>query len=262
MKHIKKIACLQIIGVVFNCMAITTTANVGIMSGDGEAAHRIEVKDVSERIADIYISDEYTDTQKQLAVEKLEKKLSETSTEHKVSRSKADYSYTLDVPYEGQWEDFYCGPATTRQTLLFFGVSDIPDQHEIAEDLNVAESTGVPDADDMIEYINSYIPDEPPYAEEHPVDEDDMILSFEIACKDYGPPILRIKATSNSNWPYPTDGHYLNVSGAYKSGSYYSFELTDPYIEWVKENPSGKYCASASDVYDVVMTHWFGGYWW
>ena len=116
----------------------------------------------------------------------------------------------------------------------------------------------------MINYINSYIPNEAPYAEEHPTDVEDMILSFKIACRDYGPPIIRMMSSSYSDWPYSTDyiGHYLNVSGAYRTNGSYTFELTDPYIGYVSSSTTGKYTKSAQAVYDVIMEHWFHGYWW
>lgn len=259
----KKKLCLLLTAVVlFSSFTISATANTYASSGDAEPSYITETKELSERIADIYNCDEYTLTQKQLAVEKLETKLHESNSISLASANSSDYSYTLNVPYQDQIKKWYCGPATTRQTLLFFNVPNVPDQDMIAEALLVSQAYGVPDAGLMIEYINDYIPDEPPYAEEHPVDMDDMILSFKVACRDYGPPILRIKAYATSNWPYMTNGHFLNVSGAYKSGSYYSFQLTDPYIGWVTSSTTGKYTSSAEDVYDVVMTHWFGGYWW
>lgn len=259
----KKKLCLLLTAVMlFSCFSISTAAIIDSPSGDAEIPYITETKELSERIADIYVCDEYTPIQKQLAAEKLEAKLRETNSISIASANSSDYSYTLDVPYQYQSEDYFCGPATTRQTLLFFNVSNVPSQYDIADDINVTEALGVPDAGYMIDYINAYIPDESPYAEEHPVDMDDMILSFKVACKSYGPPILRIKATSTSNWPYTTNGHYLNVSGAYKSGSYYSFQLTDPFIGWVTSSTTGKYTSSAEDVYSVVTTHWFSGYWW
>lgn len=259
----KKNLCLLLTTVMlFSCLSISVAAKSILQSGDAEIPYITETKELSERLADISICDEYTTTQKQLAIEKLETKLRESNAISIASAGSSDYSYTLDVPYQYQSENYFCGPATTRQTLLFFNVSDVPDQYQIAKDLKVTKDLGVPDAGFMIDYINAYIPDEPPYAEEHPMDMDDMILSFKVACKSYGPPILRIKANSTSNWPYPTGGHYLNVSGAYKSGSYYSFQLTDPYLGWVTSTTTGTHIASAEDVYSVVMLHWFGGYWW
>lgn len=258
----KNLCFLLTVIMLFSCFSISAAANTYLPSGDAEIPYIPETKDLSERIADIYVSNKYTHTQKQLAVKKLENKLRESNSISINSANSSNYSYTLDVPYQEQAEDYFCGPATTRQTLLFFDVSNVPDQYDIADDLYVTEDLGVPDAGYMIDYINSYIPDESPYAEEHPVDMDDMVLSFKVACRSYGPPILRIKATSTSNWPYTTNAHYLNVSGAYKSGSYYSFQLTDPFIGWVTSTSTGKYTSSAEDVYDVVTTHWFGGYWW
>ena len=114
----------------------------------------------------------------------------------------------------------------------------------------------------MIDYINSYIPNAAPYSEEHPVDIDDMIISFKVACRDYGPPVLRICTEYVSAWPYSSEGHYLNVSGAYKDGTDYSFELTDPFIGWVYQYTTGKYIKSAQIVYSAIMDHWFHGYWW
>lgn len=261
MKHIKKIALIQIAILIINCMSMTAFAAT-LTSGDVEVPYIVEGKNVSERIADIYVSDEYTYLQKQRALEKLKAKLHETNSAQLASVNSSNYSYTLNVPYQCQAEDYFCGPATTRQTLLFYKVSNVPSQYDIADDLNVTASLGVPDAGYMIDYINSYIPDEAPYSEEHPENIDDMILSFKVACKSYGPPILRIKANTSSDWPYTTGGHFLNVSGAYKNGSEYTFELTDPYIEWATINNSGKYEATAEEVYDVVTLHWFGGYWW
>lgn len=213
----KKKLCLLLTAVMlFSCFSISTAAIIDSPSGDAEIPYITETKELSERIADIYVCDEYTPIQKQLAAEKLEAKLRETNSISIASANSSDYSYTLDVPYQYQSEDYFCGPATTRQTLLFFNVSNVPSQYDIADDINVTEALGVPDASYMIDYINAYIP----------------------------------------------NGHYLNVSGAYKSGSYYSFQLTDPFIGWVTNSTTGKYTSSAEDVYSVVTTHWFSGYWW
>ncbi len=242
-------------------------ATDGIMQGDGEIPHEVEVKSVYERLAEIEESDEYTEKQKELLKEKLLAKI------NAANERAADYKYTLDVPFCEQETYYYCAPATTRQTLLFYEVSNVPSQSQIASDLGVTAEIGLPDASYMIKYINSYIPDKPEYAEEHPEDEEDMILSFRTACKYYGPPIIRINTAKiyteeidieeDENWAYSSKGHFLNVSGIKKSGNECTITLTDPYITWeTTEYPDGTYSKSSGVVYKVIMDHWFGGYWW
>lgn len=68
MKHIKKIALIQIAILITNCMSMTAFAAT-LTSGDVEVHYIVEGKNVSERITDIYVSDEYTYLQEQRALE-------------------------------------------------------------------------------------------------------------------------------------------------------------------------------------------------
>ena len=75
-----------------------------------------------------------TERQKQLLVEKLNTKSKEVyeSLNDASDGLRTNYSYTLYVPYQGQWQDYYCGPATVRQSILSYVVTNVPDQDQIA----------------------------------------------------------------------------------------------------------------------------------
>lgn len=71
------------------------------------------------------------------------------------------------------------------------------------------------------------------------------------------PPILQINTDGNSSvLGYPTDGHYLNVSGIKTEDGVTYFQLTDP--NRGRKNLTPKYDITVDKAYEFTMNHWAG----
>lgn len=160
-----------------------------------------------------------------------------------------DPSGTLSVPYFKQEKSYYCGPATTKQTVHFINGSSST-QGTIAS--AIGTTTDGSNLFDMVNYINNeqshhdYLiinnPDEP------------LIQSIaEYAVRNDSPAIGRLKIAKGGNWAYSSVGHFLNVSGYSDYGR--KIRITDPYIGWVQPSSSGSYYVTSNEFYTATNNH-------
>ena len=189
---------------------------------------------LEEQLNVISNSNSLSAAQKEQAFEKInEIANSEHSNLTNASRSNTlGYYITRAVPYFKQDEDWFCGPATTKQTIHFLtGTS--ADQGTIAKALHTTKAGT--DGMSIIDYLNDNQNDVY-YVDVTPQSDEWMVDCIYLGLDSYDSvPILRLKMTTAQGWRYNSDGHFMNISGLY-SGFWSNegacqYEVTDPYIE-------------------------------
>lgn len=176
----------------------------------------------------------------------------------------ASYStITIPVTAYTQEEEFYCGPATARQTLEFLGSIvpggyTPPPQSKIAEDIKTSKKDGT-EWYNLIEYINYYKFMSTPHTYiEHNLNglsNMETIIYNSLTQTRPEPPILQIDTGNDSSvLGYSTDGHYLNVSGIRTVNGNNEFQLTDPYRQ--RKSLSAKYYVKTYNIYNFTDNHW------
>ena len=172
---------------------------------------------------------------------------------------------TIPVTAYTQEYSYYCGPATARQTLQYLGeivpgTYSPPSQTTIAQAVHTSPSSGT-EWYYLIAYINRFNFMNTPHSYiEHPlgtIDEMETIIFNSLNQDRPEPPILQIDTNNDSvTLGYPTDGHYLNVSGIRTKNGVNEFQLTDPYRQFGTLNLDPKYYVETSDIYRFTDYHW------
>lgn len=169
--------------------------------------------------------------------------------------SKNTYDITLAVPYYEQQNGYYCGPATTRQTLHYFDKGLDLSQDAIAKSLGT--TTAGTDGANIVTYLNSYRLWNY-YTVNNPESKEEMEeLTYYGLNTCYAPPILRVHLKTEHGWPYATGGgHFMNISGQYATSNGIVYQVTDPNITRVNPSlSSGKYRISSATAYNGTMAH-------
>lgn len=211
---------------------------------------------VQEQLDIISKSNVLSDEQKNQAVDKIN-----FSTQFKnvgeMKSSNESYRYTIPVPYFKQENSYFCGPATTKQSIHYInGIS--PSQYVIANALGT--TTNGTDGADIVTYMNTnqqYVY----YVDITPASEADMASRIYRGMSYYGSaPILRLKMTTGQGWSYNSPGHFMNASGIYSAEhsttGVLQYEVTDPYIRYVDQSVfNGKYRINSIAVYNSTINH-------
>ncbi|MFR6247183.1 MAG: C39 family peptidase [Romboutsia timonensis] len=160
---------------------------------------------------------------------------------------------TKSVPYYKQETSYYCGPATTKQTLQYVKGSS-PTQKTIANSLGT--TTNGTDGTKIVSYLNAN-QSKIKYIIAKPSSQDNFTTLVNAALRSYNsPPILRVKYLSGDGWPYTTNGHFLNISGQRMNGTKIEHRLTDPYIQWKQPNvTSGTFYRDSAITYKGIKNH-------
>lgn len=164
----------------------------------------------------------------------------------------------LAVPYCKQETNYYCGPATAKQTISAFNGS-AESQDEIWKQIK-ASSENSTEGDKLRTYLNSQ-QNTTTYGLVYPASASAMSNDIYYDLNKKIPVVLWVKLTKGGNWLYSTSGgHFLNASGINTGGSL--IEVTDPYIGWVdaKTYPSGKYWVTSSEAYSATTARGLGYY--
>ncbi len=251
----------------------------GVMCGDGSTTPPLSYE---EQLVQIEKDDSLTQEQKEIQKEKLTfgEQVNQIERDSGLSRAEKDSrikalkgsviaraaSISLHVFYFKQETNYYCGPATARQSMatILNSVVRTPSQSTIANDPafgGVTQSGGTLNPTKMRQYINSKASAN--YVEVVNYTQGAMQLCLDRGLTDGAPPILRMKNTkaqsTNAGWLYTTNGHYLNVSGKINATTY---QVTDPYIQWVNASyTTGKYNVTLSQIHDVTQQHDAKSFW-
>lgn len=151
---------------------------------------------------------------------------STSSVKNSVISAPAAYGYYLNMPRFKQENSYYCGPATTKQTLhCRMGWSE--SQSYYAARIGTTTS-GTYDSK-MVEYINSVLPENPLWTFRLET-IDHMNGKILNAMLYFGnPTIIPVRIpqwkVNIGLWPYATNGHVMNISGIDYP---YMYRIVDP----------------------------------
>lgn len=155
----------------------------------------------------------------------------------------------ISVPYFKQEKNYWCGPATTKQTLQYISGSS-SSQAVIAK--AIGTTTDGSNLSDMVSYLNNNQSNKNYVIVTDP--SEDLIQGIaKVIVDDQAPAIGRLAFKKGGNWEYSTRGHYLNITGYSNGGS--SIRVTDPYIGWISPSSSGSYYVTSNEVYIATKDH-------
>lgn len=206
-----------------------------------------------------------SDTEKRLAEQaimklNLDKPLKPTSKPKVVYDERTGKSvnlYTLEVPLHTQETDYYCGPATTLQTLEYHG-SYGHTQTSLARDLGTT-SNGT-DGLNIVDVLNTN-QNKVYYIVVNLSTKENMMGSLISSIAGISSPaVLRLNITKGGNWIYESKGHFMNVSGV--SDTYSVVRVTDPFIQWKDSSSTGSYYVTSDEVYTAIDNHFARHFYW
>lgn len=171
-----------------------------------------------------------------------------------VLKSKQDVN--LKVTGYKQITTYYCGPATTQQTLGFFlKANQIPTQDVLANKDNLKTTKQGMDMTLISGVINKYLKKyshKVSYSMVEIGTEKEWKKKILSSLSNNKPVILDIDSSSYSGeWGYYTTGHFLNVSGYRINKGKEEIKVTDPALSKVREK-----WHPLSLVYKVNKAHW------
>ena len=223
---------------------------------------------LDEQLENILSSPNSTEEQKRMAVEKANHSKQVLATYSSVSvrssttddSTTSEYNATRNVPYFRQQNRYYCGPATTKQTLHHI-IGSSPSQDALANALGT--TTDGTDGTRIVSYLNDNLPSSIYFIGTPYTPASMAVTTYMSLCVTNTPPILRVKITSDQvssshpqDWYYTTNGHFMNISGQYTVNGHIVYEVTDPYIAYKNSAiTNGKYRIRANAVYDSTMQH-------
>lgn len=238
--HLRRITSVFVIlAIVMSCLTISATA----VSSQNDAFDPETFPSLAEQLQIMLSNPNTTYEQRQDAIEIYNKIMAIKNGYSVLSSRSSLMIYELDVPFYAQENEYYCGPATVKQTYAYLyyrenGVYYSPSQGDIADDLNTTiEGT---DQSAILCYINNIF-NETYYVDWY-FDEEEAANLMYTAINDFKrPPIIHV-----FDWNYyETEGHYMNVC-AYNTGLT-QFRVVDPYYEGHMD-PDGKYFVPISDI--------------
>lgn len=201
----------------------TATAPNGVSDEDAEEENKSNAQLLEEALSDPSL----TEAEKQQLIEKY-------SVIENAGRSRASYpARSLAVPAYRQETNYWCGPATAKQTVQYLAGSS-QTQAQIAA--ATGTTTAGANADRIISYVNDH-QSKNIYARVNCTSQTQMVAAVDYSLSVQHPMILTLAVPDDvwekGIWPYWTNGHYLNVSGQSAGAS--SLTLTDPfyYEYWV-----------------------------
>lgn len=267
MKKIKLISVVMVT-IIFACSMLSVSANTSVKVNDEKEKMTFELSEgliLNENISKeqqlftVANSNVLSEKQKGQALEKISSLVnnSELKSSETYRLDTTTYNLTIAIPYFRQINTYFCGPATTQQSIEYIlGMSH--HQEEIAEALGT--TTAGTDGMRIVAYMNSQQNDVY-YIDVTPTDEADMASRIYRGMSYYGSaPILRLTMYQSQGWSYYSSGHFMNASGiystAYSTSGALQYEVTDPYIQYI--NPSetdGKYRINSTAVYNSTMNH-------
>lgn len=206
-----------------------------------------------------------SDTEKRLAEQaimklNLDKPLKPTSKPKVVYDERTGKSinvYVLGVPLHTQQTDYYCGPATTLQTLEWHG-SYGHTQTSLARALGTT-SSGT-DGLNIVDVLNTN-QNKVHYIVVNLSTKEKMMTSLISSTSGIrSPAVLRLNITKGGNWIYSSKGHFMNVSGI--SDDYSTVYVTDPFIQWKDSSITGSYRVTGDEVYTATYNHFARHFYW
>lgn len=233
----------------------------------GDCGYGISHLPLEEQLEDFLKDPNRSEESKQATKEKIQKAISFRDSYLKVEReenlSNTYYpEITIGVPSYTQINGYYCGPATTRQSLKYLSYV-VPGEFAAPSQTSIASSIGTTTSGTewyrIRNYLNSYtfagITTD--YIEYVPSNSDNMtsVLYLGITETNPEPPILQVDTNGDTSiLGYSTGGHYLNASGIKTESGINKIQLTDP--NRARVGLSSKYYITSANAYTITNNHW------
>lgn len=169
-----------------------------------------------------------------------------------------DMIVDLKVKQFEQANGYYCGPATTRQTLYYL-LKTAPTQKQIAQKIGTTKNGT--DGTKIVEYLNKK-QNKHTYLISNSTNKMDIQSRIVCALNTQGkaPVIARLKFKIGGHWRFNTEGHYLNVTG-YNTGMT-KVKLVDPNITRAVDGHSGSYVVNFTELHQAIKDHWAHHIYW
>ena len=173
-------------------------------------------------------------------------------------------SHWVGIPHYTQETSYWCGPATTKQTIEYVSGGTIsPTQSALANSLGT--TTAGTSSVNMAMWLASQ--GYPYYSVAVSMTTRDLVNYLVSGIGYYMKPTFGGVAITGSmlsddGWQYTTGGTLLNVSAIVQYEPDYEnslLQVTDPYIHWVDEDafPTGRYAVPLLDYYDAMTSFWW-----
>lgn len=252
-KFLSLIMCLLVV-LSFSTVAYASEYDTGepVLYGGGEQK---EYKTLDQQKAEYLARTDKTDAEKQEAAAHFDR-LKELQQGKPVMMRRSSYN-SLAMTFYSQENDYYCGPATLRQTYKYFHTGTPPTQDEIAEEVGTTQKNGT-EVSKMKEYLNNHTSHA--YADTWWFASQTAFANTIIDSIDNDIPVIahitvstnqagRLRPSDTTKWPKATGGHYLNIRGYSGSGS--AFMVVDPYGDRTEGYEDGKYSVSQTLLYNT-----------
>lgn len=241
-KHLKSLCLLSLM-----LVSVPLSAQIQGPEGDVPASIAQKTPSVDEQISDLMANPNFSLQQKQQVLNKLKRINTYNFPDDYLSET------TLNVPAYKQETSYWCGPATTKQTMQFLTGSS-NSQSSIASSLGTT-SSGT-DGTKIVKYLNNN--QSHYYYTIYELNQDDIDTEYaqqmiDLALFQNAPVILRVNTKGISGWPYSSSGHFLNLSGQTQYATKY--QVTDPWIKWVDSSSTGTYWLNSTAVFDATLNH-------
>lgn len=191
---------------------------------------------------------------------KMELQILQMTPEQLARKARANVpAVSLDVTVYKQEEKYYCGPATTKQTMKFLtGSAD--SQSTIAKALGT--TTEGTDGLRIVSYLNSkqskvrYTVQTNPSVDQLKSWQQSGFNRIYMGGNMYTnlkPHIARVKLAQGQDWAYSTNGHFFNVTGY--SANQAKTRISDPNIQRVQPSSTGHYLVTYTALYNATKNH-------
>ncbi len=153
----------------------------------------------------------------------------------------------LPVTVFKQTNNYYCGPATTKQVLHYINGTSLSQSTYAGELGTTQNGTTMTKIDDVLnkhQTRNRYT-----YSEFNSYSEWEQRVQYGMIY--LSPPVIDINSQNNSHWRYTTSGHYMCISGYTTESDKTYTRVADPHYIY-----AGTYKYEASVVYAVNKAHW------
>lgn len=235
----------------------------------GDPGYGLPTPSLEQQLEEFLNNPDLTEDQKRDAKEKVETAIffRDSAVPDNAGSDIQNRSYstvTLSVPAYTQEEDYYCGPATTRQTLGYLGMV-VPGGYNPPTQSTIAAAVYTTTSGTEWNYITAYINSftfmgiSNNYFAYTPSSKNNMesVINSALTQTHPTPPILQINTNGySSTMGYSTSGHYMNVSGIKtESGTNY-FQITDPNRGRLSPALSSKYYMTTSYAWTITQNHW------
>ena len=235
----------------------------------GDPGYGISNIPLEQQLADYLDNPNLTEKQRAAAEAKVNSAIALRDARDSRIQTRTSYpTITLSVTPYKQETSYYCGPATTRQSLDYLGgyapsYFSVPSQSVLAQKLGTTRNGT--EWYRIRNYLNgfSFPSFQPHYVECTPTSCNDMTNTLYNGLNAAHPivPIMQVNTNGNQSiLGYPTRGHYLNVSGIKTENGQVKFQLTDPNGEAGEYGL--QYYVTATNLYTITRNHWAKHFLW